>query len=216
MLANEYVPAYPSRLHIKTQNDNQSSNSNPNSNEVENEIENEMIKGFIQQHTLTKLAARTYRRWFHIRGVFLRGVPGSEKVLVSCEDGEIEFGEGERMNWWTLWRRRLWIEMLDTVPGGWDVSEAEGEQEADEEGYLGDSEEMSEDDEEDEEEWDVGEDEKLLADCPVAMHEVKTQTVTETKEEGGSYVAFVGHLEDSRSMASLILGISGVEMDDSK
>ncbi|GIJ82218.1 hypothetical protein Asppvi_000724 [Aspergillus pseudoviridinutans] len=157
----------------------------------------------LQQHILGKLAARTYRRRFHIRGVFLRGVPRQEKVLVSCENGEIEFGEGERMNRWTLWHRRPWIETPDTVVGEWDQSEGD-----EEEGYLGDSEEMD-----DEDDGEDDEDEKLRADCPVAIHEVKPANES---EDGGSYVAFVGHLEDSRSMASLILGICGVEMDDSE
>ncbi|KAF7174371.1 hypothetical protein CNMCM5623_007019 [Aspergillus felis] len=124
------------------------------------------------------------------------------------------------MNRWTLWHQRPWIETPDTVGGEWDQSEGEfggegDEEEGDEEeGYLGDCEEMDEDDEDDEEE--DGEDEELRADCPVAIHEVKTANSTETEELGGSYVAFVGHLEDSRSMASLILGICGVEMDDSE
>ncbi|GIK03503.1 hypothetical protein Aspvir_007575 [Aspergillus viridinutans] len=177
----------------------------------------------LQQHILGMLAARTYRRWFNIRGVFLRGVPRQEKVLVSCEDGEIEFGEGERMNRWTLWHRRPWIETPDTVGGEWDEiqsegevgGESEGEGEVEEEGYLGDCEEMDED-EDDEEEDEEDEDEKLRADCPVAIHEVKPANKTEAEDGGASYVAFVGHLEDSRSMASLILGICGIEMDDSE
>jgi hypothetical protein len=80
----------------------------------------------LQPHIPGMLAARNYRRWFHIRGVFLRGVPRQEKVLVSCEDGEVEFGEGERMNRWTLWHRRPWIETPDTVVGEWDEIQSEG------------------------------------------------------------------------------------------
>ncbi|KAJ8197059.1 hypothetical protein ACP6JE_007590 [Aspergillus fumigatus] len=148
-------------------------------------------------------------------GAFLRGVPRHEKVLVSCEDGEIEFGEGERMNRWTLWHRRPWIETPDTVVGEWDENQSEGEVAGDEEG----SEEIEEDDGGADEDGD-GEDndEKLRADCAVAIHEVKlaNETETETEDGGRSYVPFIGHLEDSRSMASLILGICGVEMDDSE
>ncbi|KAG2026970.1 hypothetical protein GB937_000706 [Aspergillus fischeri] len=178
----------------------------------------------LQTHIPGMLAARNYRRWSNIRGVFLRGVPRQEKVLVSCEDGEVEFGEGERMNRWTLWHRRPWIETPDTVVGEWDEIQTEGEVAGDEEGYLGDNEEMDEGDDEDDEDGDgEDDDEKLRADCPVAIHEVKPANDTETEEGGGgggggggSYVAFIGHLEDSRSMASLILGICGVEMDDSE
>jgi hypothetical protein len=171
----------------------------------------------LQPHIPGMLAARNYRRWFHIRGVFLRGVPRQEKVLLSCEDGEVEFGEGERMNRWTLWHRRPWIETPDTVVGEWGEIQSEGEVAGDEEGYLGDSEEMDEGDGEDDEDGDgEDEDEKLRADCPVAIHEIKTANETGTEAGEGSYVAFIGHLEDSRSMASLILGICGVEMDDSE
>ncbi|GFF65729.1 hypothetical protein IFM61392_01415 [Aspergillus lentulus] len=142
----------------------------------------------LQQHIPGMLAARNYRRWFHMRGVCLRGVPRQEKVLVSCEDGEIEFEKGKRMNRWML-------ETPDTVVG---------------------DEDMDEDDGDDEDEEGDEEDEQLRGDCPVAIHEVEPANDTETEELGGSYVAFVGHLEDSRSMAALILGICGVEMDDTE
>lgn len=100
---------------------------------------------------------------------------------MSCEEGEIGSGEGERMDSWTVLYRRLWIETSDTVPGEWDLSEGEEWKEGDEEdkGYLGDSEQMDDDDEADEEDWVNGEDEKLLADRPVAIHEVKTRTEEE-------------------------------------
>ncbi|EBA27391.1 uncharacterized protein AFUA_4G08634 [Aspergillus fumigatus Af293] len=120
-----------------------------------------------------------------------------------------------RMNRWTLWHRRPWIETPDTVVGEWDENQSEGEVAGDEEG----SEEIEEDDGGADEDGD-GEDndEKLRADCAVAIHEVKlaNETETETEDGGRSYVPFIGHLEDSRSMASLILGICGVEMDDSE
>ncbi|KAL4929145.1 uncharacterized protein BDV17DRAFT_291138 [Aspergillus undulatus] len=51
-----------------------------------------------------------------------------------------------------------------------------------------------------------------IADCPVALHEIKSWA-----ERGGQrfrvrgYVGFVGHVEDNRSMASLILGMCGVQ-----
>ncbi|KAL4796781.1 hypothetical protein BDV19DRAFT_387976 [Aspergillus venezuelensis] len=51
-----------------------------------------------------------------------------------------------------------------------------------------------------------------VADCPVALHEIKSWV-----ESGGQrirvrgYVGFVGHVEDNRSMASLILGMCGVQ-----
>ncbi|GFF54053.1 hypothetical protein IFM62136_02483 [Aspergillus lentulus] len=132
----------------------------------------------LQGHIPGKLAARNYRRWFHMRGVCLRGVPKA--------------GEG-----------------VDEI-------QSEGEVAGDEGGYLGDSEDMEEDDGDDEDEEGDEEDEQLRGDCPVAIHEVEPANDTETEELGGSYVAFVGHLEDSRSMAALILGICGVEMDDTE
>ncbi|GFF68144.1 hypothetical protein IFM60648_02498 [Aspergillus lentulus] len=99
---------------------------------------------------------------------------------------------------------------------GVDEIQSEGEVAGDEGGYLGDSEDMDEDDGDDEDEEGDEEDEQLRGDCPVAIHEVEPANDTETEELGGSYVAFVGHLEDSRSMAALILGICGVEMDDTE
>ncbi|KAF4282761.1 hypothetical protein CNMCM8689_007854 [Aspergillus fumigatus] len=103
----------------------------------------------------------------------------------------------------------------ESVVGEWDENQSEGEVAGDEEG----SEEIEEDDGGADEDGD-GEDndEKLRADCAVAIHEVKlaNETETETEDGGRSYVPFIGHLEDSRSMASLILGICGVEMDDSE
>ncbi|KAM0113142.1 hypothetical protein ACP6JB_001108 [Aspergillus fumigatus] len=165
----------------------------------------------LQTHSLGMLAARNYRRWFNIR----RGVSAGGPKARESVDGEIEFGEGERMNRWTLWHRRPWIETPDTVVGEWDENQSEGEVAGDEEG----SEEIEEDDGGADEDGD-GEDndEKLRADCAVAIHEVKlaNETETETEDGGRSYVPFIGHLEDSRSMASLILGICGVEMDDSE
>ncbi|KAL4948863.1 hypothetical protein BDW69DRAFT_188860 [Aspergillus filifer] len=62
---------------------------------------------------------------------------------------------------------------------------------------------------EDEVEGSVG---VAVADCPVALHEIKSWI-----EAGGQrvcvrgYVGFVGHVEDNRSMASLILGMCGVQ-----
>ncbi|PKX92926.1 uncharacterized protein P174DRAFT_489344, partial [Aspergillus novofumigatus IBT 16806] len=67
-------------------------------------------------------------------GCVSAGVPRQEKVLVSCEDGEVEFGEGERMNRWTLWHRRPWIETPDTVVEEWDEIQSETEGEGEGEG----------------------------------------------------------------------------------
>ncbi|KKK23409.1 hypothetical protein ARAM_007546 [Aspergillus rambellii] len=56
---------------------------------------------------------------------------------------------------------------------------------------------------------------KRIADCPVAIHEVKTwreQDGEEVMVRG--YVGFVGHVEDTRSMASLILGMCAVGVRD--
>ncbi|KAL5342835.1 hypothetical protein BJX70DRAFT_394676 [Aspergillus crustosus] len=52
-----------------------------------------------------------------------------------------------------------------------------------------------------------------IADCPVAIHKVRSLP---DQAQGGQqvaahgYVGFVGHIEDNRSMASLILGMCGV------
>ncbi|KAL3465999.1 hypothetical protein BJX64DRAFT_34297 [Aspergillus heterothallicus] len=53
-----------------------------------------------------------------------------------------------------------------------------------------------------------------LANCPVAIHELRSTTTVD--HEGKrvrvrGYVGFVGHLEDNRSMASLILGMCAVK-----
>ncbi|KAL4922525.1 hypothetical protein BDW62DRAFT_54360 [Aspergillus aurantiobrunneus] len=55
---------------------------------------------------------------------------------------------------------------------------------------------------------------KRIADCPVTIHEVKS--LPARRDESGElvsvrgYVGFVGHVEDNRSMASLILGMCAV------
>ncbi|KAL4867356.1 hypothetical protein BDV12DRAFT_198311 [Aspergillus spectabilis] len=49
-----------------------------------------------------------------------------------------------------------------------------------------------------------------IADCPVAIHEIKSLTERGQQVPVRGYVGFVGHIEDNRSMASLILGMCGV------
>ncbi|KAL2835750.1 hypothetical protein BJY01DRAFT_252386 [Aspergillus pseudoustus] len=51
-----------------------------------------------------------------------------------------------------------------------------------------------------------------LANCPVAIHELRSTTVNHQgkRVRVRAYVGFVGHLEDNRSMASLILGMCAV------
>ncbi|KAL4784810.1 hypothetical protein BJX76DRAFT_347494 [Aspergillus varians] len=56
---------------------------------------------------------------------------------------------------------------------------------------------------------------KRIANCPVAIHEVKS-AVYQTGHRGQrarlrGFVGFVGHVEDNRSMASLILGMCSVK-----
>ncbi|KAL4885545.1 hypothetical protein BJY04DRAFT_135720 [Aspergillus karnatakaensis] len=50
-----------------------------------------------------------------------------------------------------------------------------------------------------------------VADCPVAIHEVISPGVGGQPATIRGYVGFVGHIEDNRSMASLILGMCGVK-----
>lgn len=52
---------------------------------------------------------------------------------------------------------------------------------------------------------------KRIADCPVAIHEVKSYVEKDGQRVPvRGYVGFVGHVEDNRSMASLILGMCSV------
>ncbi|KAI9369811.1 hypothetical protein BJX61DRAFT_545237 [Aspergillus egyptiacus] len=52
---------------------------------------------------------------------------------------------------------------------------------------------------------------KRIADCPVAIHEVRSWTDRDGQRvRARGYVGFVGHVEDNRSMASLILGMCAV------
>ncbi|KAL4899748.1 hypothetical protein BDW74DRAFT_107221 [Aspergillus multicolor] len=52
---------------------------------------------------------------------------------------------------------------------------------------------------------------RRVANCPVALHSVKTWFEKENRRVSlYGFVGFVGHVEDNRSMASLILGMCGV------
>ncbi|KAL4946678.1 hypothetical protein BDV06DRAFT_218144 [Aspergillus oleicola] len=51
-----------------------------------------------------------------------------------------------------------------------------------------------------------------VADCAVALHEIRSWTEIDSQRfRTREYVGFVGHVDDNRSMASLILGMCGVQ-----